>query len=219
MSWDYIDPRDLPPEEMKPDGVVTLLVGITRHGEFNYYVLPRHLVYLDAEKDESGNSLYAGEEGRFGIMTVDEAHEDAYFQAIEPYKRSLEQLKEELYACKNRHWRAAYWTEVLMDFDRHHFTSYFAESFYFPLERYVPDGWTSEFGGLCVPGGYFFVDDGPDGLPPESLDVDGPGRYYIPLDKRFWIDEKGRSLFELLYQEGVKSGREKPWPGDLKKGE
>lgn len=202
----YIDPLNLPPEEMKPDGIIAILVGITRHGEFHYYVLPRHLVYLDAAKEDSGAALYAGLEGRFGIMTVDEAHEDAYFRGIEPYKRSPERLREELCTCgKGIRWMGSYYVEVLMDFDRHHFTSYFGESFYFPLETGVPDGWSCDAEYLGVPGQYFFLDDGPDGLPPESLDVDGPGRYYIPLDKRFWIDEKGRSLFQMLYEKEYKT--------------
>lgn len=196
MSYDYIDPLDYAPEEMIPDGIIVLLVGIVRHGEFNYYVLPRHLVYLDAAKGD-GAALYDGIEGRYGIMTVDEAHEDKFFRAIEPHKRSLERLKEELYMCMNKYERAGYFIDVIIDFDRKHLSSYFGEPYFF--EDSVPDGWTSAREGLIVPGGYFFVDDGPDGLPPESMDTIGPGRYYIPLDKRFWIDENGKSLFELLY--------------------
>lgn len=208
MSYDYQDPLDAAPEDMKPDGVITLLVGITRHGEFNYYILPRHLVFLDATKGD-GAALYDGIEGRYGIMSVDDDHEEEFFQAIEPHKRSRERLIEEVYACKNRHWRASYFTEVVIDFDRKHLISYFSELFEF--EDSVPDGWTSERGGIGVPGDYFSTDDAPDGLPPKEMDEIGPGRDYIPLDKRFWIDENGKSLFEVLYQEGVASGRENPY--------
>ena len=197
MSWDYIDPVDFAPKDMMPDGVLVVLTGIIHHGEFNYYVLPRHLLFLDAAKGD-GAAMYDGLEGRFGIMTVDEAHEEEFFRAIEPHKRSLERLREELCACEDKYERASYATEVVIDFDCKHLTSYFCEPYYF--EESIPEGWTSERGGISVPGDYFFVDDGPDGLPPESLDVDGPGRYYIPLDKRFWIDENGKSIFKMLYE-------------------
>ena len=152
-----------------------------------------------AKDDHGGAALYDGLEGRYGIMTVDKAHEDEYFRAIEPHKRSLERLKEELYACKRKFDWSSYTTQVLIDFDRKHLTSYFCEPFYF--ENSVPDGWTSAREGIYVPGNYFLTDDGPDGLPPAHMDVDGPGRYYIPLDKRFWIDENGKSIFKKLYDD------------------
>ena len=44
MSYNYIDPLDAAPEDMKPDGVITLVVGITCHCDFNNYVMPRHMV-------------------------------------------------------------------------------------------------------------------------------------------------------------------------------
>lgn len=177
------NPLDFPPEEMVPTGILVVLTGITRLGRFHYYVLPRHLLYLDAQKaEEAGEDapFYAGMEGRYGIMTVDEAHEDEFFRAIEPHKRSCERLLEEVHMCLNRYERMDYYADVLIDFDRKHLVSHYQEPFFF--EKYVPDGWTSEFREI--------VDDD------------------FPEDKRFWIDENGKSIFELLYQEDVKNGLE-----------
>lgn len=180
------DPLDFPPGEMVPDSVMVILTGIIRNGEFNYYVLPAQLLYLDGRKaseDCAGGAFYAGIEGRYGIMTVDEAHEDEFFRAIEPHERSCERLLEEVHMCLNRYERMDYYADVLIDFDRKHLVSHYQEPFFF--EKYVPDGWTSEFREI--------VDDD------------------FPEDKRFWIDDNGEDIFMLLYEEDIRSGREKPY--------
>lgn len=177
------------PKKMKPDAIDTVLTGIIRNGTFHYYVLPRQLLYLDGQKARSsgaGDAFSAGLEGRYGIMTVDEAHEDEFFRAIEPHERSCERLLEEVYSCPNKYDRSDYVTEIVIDFDRKHLVSYFREPYFF--ERYVPDGWTAKREG-----------------------IGGMADVYIPRDKRFWIDDNGEDIFMLLYEEDIRSGREKPY--------
>lgn len=200
MTYTYRDARDYAPEEMRPNGTEVLLVGITRHGEFDYYVLPRHLLYLDGQKaldNRAGDAFYDSMEGRYNILTVDESHEGEFLCAIEPHKRSLERLRREVYGCKNRYRRADYYPVVLIDFDKKELASYFGETYYH-FEEYAPDGWVSErvFYGYCEE--YFFMDDGPDGKPEKNIGIGGLERDYIPLDKRFWIDENGKSIFKML---------------------
>lgn len=211
MSYDYKDARDYAPEEMKPNGTEVLLVGITRHGEFHYYVLPRHLLYLDGRKSVihgNDSAFYDGIPGRYNIMVVNESYEDAFFKAIEPHKRSLGRLRDEVHMCETKYGRAGYFIEVLINFDCKHMTSYYGEPYYF--EEDVPDGWTSERVAYGCSEDYYFMDDGPDGNPERNIGIGGLEQDYIPLDKRFWIDKNGKSIFRLLYEEGLRSGRDKP---------
>lgn len=211
MSYNYKDALDYPPEEMVPNGTTAVLTGIIRNGEFNYYVLPRHLLYLDGRKSVihgHDSAFYDGMPGRFNIMVVNDEYENAYFEGIEPYKRDGRRLLEEVLMCLKKNERCNFYTEVIIDFDRKHLASYFGEPFYF--EKDVPDGWTSERAGWGC-GEYFFMDDGPNGKPERNIGIGGLEKDYIPLDKRFWIDENGKSIFKFLYEEDLRTGREKPW--------
>lgn len=212
MNDGYRDARDYPPEELRPNGNEVLLVGITRRGEFHYYVLPRHLLYLDGRRaviNGHDSAFYAGIAGRYDIMIVNKAHEDAFFQAIEPHKRSPERLRDEVYTCKNKYWRAGYYTEVLIDFDRKHLVSYYGEPYDF--EKDVPEGWSSERPAYGCGDAYYFMDDDHTGKPEQNIGIGGLEQDYIPLDKRFWIDENGKSIFRLLYEEGLRTGCDKPY--------
>ena len=72
------------PSDLLPDSVQYLLVGIMRKNEFNYYVLPRILLYLDFRAYLLERYPYCapeeitceGADERFYIYTVDEDHED-----------------------------------------------------------------------------------------------------------------------------------------------
>lgn len=176
MSTKYAayDPLDDDPDNVVPDSIEVALVGVTRKGEFQYYVLPELLCYLDYLKflvpDHTFTSVEGltggGVECRFNIYIVDEAHEEEYFKHLEPYKRSCERLQEELLMCICQDERFDYWPTILMDFDRHDFRSYFPEPKSF--ECFVPDGWTTSY---------------------QSIDEED-----IPPDKRFWRLPDGTDL-------------------------
>lgn len=179
---EYIDVTDIPPEELVPNSVDALLVGIIRHGEYNHYVLPKILLYLDyraylleAFPGRVPEALKWTDIGdRFNIYTVDEEHEELYIRCIEPYKRSCERLREEIQMCVNRLELGDYTTEVIIDFDRKMLRS--CELQATPFECFVPEGWLGE---------YKWFDDQEE----------------IPPEKRYWIDENGRNLFEEVLKE------------------
>lgn len=150
-----------PPEEMLPIQNDYVLVGLTWHGEFNYYVAPKYIWYLDMFKGPPED----GVEYHLGIYTVDEAHEEEYIRRLEPFKRSVERLRDELGMCITDGERRGYYPYVLIDFDRRHVRDYLGD--YWIKDR-VPDGWTGEF--------------------KEVKDED------FPPDKRYWIDENGNDM-------------------------
>lgn len=181
MSYYPKDPLDMDPEDVMPDTMRAPLVGVTKHGEFCYYAAPRVLWYLDYQKkfQESGvTSPTVIEETlrhRFGIMTVDADHEEAYIAGLEPYKRSCDELRDGMRMCVEACELDDFGISLLIDFDEKRLISYYPEPFFF--EEYVPDGWTSEYRPLRG-----------DEIPP---------------DKHFWMDEDNKNMFDELFKEEV----------------
>lgn len=180
----YVDVLDLPPERLTPDGVDAYLVGIIWQGEYNHYVLPRIMLYLDYRAyllevfpgctPENLQCTDIGE--RFSIYTVDQEHEEQYLRCIEPYKRSCERLREEIQLCLDPVELGCYTTEIIIDFDKKTLRSCDLQD-KLHLECFVPKGWQGE---------YKWFDDLEE----------------IPPEKRYWIDENGKNLFEELFKEG-----------------
>ena len=179
----YIDILDMPPEQIIPDGVDAYLVGIIRHGEYNHYVLPRIMLYLDYRKylleafpgcvPEQLRCTDIAD--RFNIYTVDQDHEEQYLQCLKPYKRSCERLREEIQLCLNPVELGRYTTEVIIDFDKKYLRSCDLQGKLF-LECFLPDGWNGE---------YKWFNDLEE----------------IPPEKRYWIEDDGRNLFMELFKE------------------
>lgn len=176
MSTKYVpyDALDDDPDNVVPDRINVAIVGVTRKGVFQYYVLPELMCYLDYFKFCNPFGLYSSPESlvltdvsyRFNIYTVDREHEDEYLKHLEPYKRSCKRLHEELLMCLNQEERLDYYPTILMDFDKREFVSYFPEPKSFEL--YVPDGWTADY---------------------RPIEVDD-----FPPDKLFWVMPDGSDL-------------------------
>lgn len=173
---DYMEP-----EALVPDAVEYLLAGVWWHGEFNYYVLPRILLFLDflkyirkrLQNFNPESMQYPGIEERFGIFVVDEEYEAAYIRGLESYKRGCERLREEMRQCADPYERDCYYPCILIDFDRKSFVSNYWEPYCF--EEYVPENWTSTFRRIT--------------------------EEEIPPDKHYWMNADGKSLFEEHFEE------------------
>ena len=172
---------DKNPQEVTPNSTEYIMTGILRNGEFNFYILPQTLVYLDYSKylrecypnDDPETFVDENVEERFYIYTVDEEHEDYFMECIQPYRREGQRLREEMQMCIADYEVSYYFPCVLIDFDRKKFLCYYWEPYFW--EKYLPEGWISEFRPIT--------------------DED------VPADKRFWLDEEGRDMFSLLYDE------------------
>lgn len=152
---------------MKPEYAQDIIVGVMRKKTFCWYVTNKVIWFLDYVKWGRAFDPNAEDSAkeRFDILVVDDAHEETFFEHIEPYRVSCAQLREQLRNCDDDYDRGGYHASLLVDFDKKHFISYFPE--FDGFEGYVPEGWTSEY--------RFFEGD-------------------VPMDQRYWIDTDGRDI-------------------------
>lgn len=192
----------VPPELLTPDINEAHIVGLTYRGEFNYYVAPRLVWYLDLGKrfpsikaDPSDPDFKI----HLSILVPDDTYADEYIRRLEPYKRSDARLRREMQECRNELDLYEFYPQILIDFDKKHLVSYYPEPYYF--EDFVPDGWTSEYGGIGCDPQYFLQDREKSISSEEQLGIGGLEQDYIPLDRHFWIDENGKSIFKRMFDE------------------
>lgn len=204
----YLTADQAPPEKLTPNINEALLVGLTYRGEFHYYVAPRLIWYLDLSKRFPGIKADPNDSDfriHLSILVPDDNHTAEYIRRLKPYRRSCSRLRKEMHECADKYDLYDYYPQVLIDFDKKHFVSYYPEPYF--LEDFVPDGWTSEYGGVGCDPQYFLMNDGPDGKPERNIGIGGFEQDYIPLDKRFWIDENGKSIFKKLYDDFTQKER------------
>lgn len=84
---------------------------------------------------------------RFGIPVVDKKTACAFFAEMRPYNTCITTLRKELaerFPAARSTWDVADLFPIMfVDFDRQHVCAFYSDGI--RLERYVPNGWTSEF--------------------------------------------------------------------------
>lgn len=134
---------------LEPDLVVVLVKYQSR---YRWFRGERELWVLDYRKwakdfSEAGYEVDSSAEERFGIEVVDSITVDNFLSKIGNLEIDREKLVK---AFANRLPTAKSWWDVgklfpimLIDFDGKHVAAFYHDGI--PVERYVPDGWTSEF--------------------------------------------------------------------------
>jgi hypothetical protein len=133
--------------------IVEIIVVVKHDGCFRWYKSDRDLWVLDWHKwtKESRDAGFQVPESdpaeRFGISIVNNETAAKFLAAMEQFRISADDLATELVA---RFPGAQSWWDVgdlfpilFVDFDRKHVCGFYPEGT--RLERYIPDGWTSEF--------------------------------------------------------------------------
>ena len=129
------------------------IVVVRINGRFRWFKSDRELWVLDLDK-WTKDFLDAGFQvpepdpsERFGIPVVNERTAEHFLTEMQPFEIDKEDLARELVV---RFPGAQSWWEVgdlfpimLVDFDRRHVCAFYQQGT--RMERYVPDGWTSEF--------------------------------------------------------------------------
>lgn len=133
---------------------VELVVVVVKYrGAFRWYRSDRELWVLDLHKWQQ-EFVKAGYEtpevdssDRFGIDIVNEATIDRFLAEMEEFEIERSKLAD---ALSRRFPAAQSWWDVgklfpilFVDADKRHVTAFYSSGI--PMERYVPDGWTSEF--------------------------------------------------------------------------
>ena len=135
------------------DAVEEIIVVVKHDNQFHWYKSDRELWVLDWKKwrqefvDNGFNPPEAKPDDRFGIPVVNDETAGRFLAEMEQFEISKDDLAKELVA---RFPSAQSWWEVgdlfpimFVDFDRKHVCAFYPQGT--RMERYIPDGWTSEF--------------------------------------------------------------------------
>lgn len=164
-----------------------VVVLIKRHGRFRWYRGNRDLWVLDYRKWaqeflNAGYSVEVGAKGRFDIEVVNEETMDLFLSKVSHLELEKGKLAK---ALERRFKEARSWWDVgglfpimFIDVDRKHVSAFYPSGI--PLERYVPDGWTSDFKD--------FADEYPEEL--------------FPREEKFWIQD-GVDMLAVLNERGA----------------
>lgn len=145
------DPVD---DDSFDDDDADIIVAVAKwKGRFRWFKSDRELWVLDYDKwtqafVDAGYVVPAPEEDeRFGIPVMSDEFVDRYFDAMATFEVTKDELGRELIGQVST---ATTWWDVedsfpvvFADFDSKHLCAFYSSGT--PLERYVPDGWTSEF--------------------------------------------------------------------------
>jgi hypothetical protein len=134
---------------LEPDLVVVLIKYRSR---YRWFRGDRELWILDYQKwandfSNAGYDVDSGADERFGIEIVNALTVEDFLSKVGNLEIDREKLAT---ALATRLPTAKSWWDVgklfpimLIDFDETHVAAFYSEGI--PMERYVPDGWTSEF--------------------------------------------------------------------------
>lgn len=155
---------------MRPVYAENLVVAIKHSGCIEWYILDKDYCFLDYNKLEEayrkkGYEVVSDDAFRFGIKVVSELTQNLFVDSIKKYKVEAEDLKNMLINESNYDEKLAYNPSLLIDFEKKVLLSYYAEPESF--EDFVPNGWDGKY---------------------QDFTLD------IPQNKRYWIDENGRSM-------------------------
>lgn len=156
------------------------------HDRYRWYGGSRDLWVLDYRKWaqeflDAGYSVDYGAEDRFDIEVVNEDSIDLFLSKVSHLELEKDKLAK---ALERRFKDAKSWWDVgalfpimFMDFDRKHVSAFYPSGT--PMERYVPDGWTSDF--------IDFANEYPNNL--------------FPMEEKFWV-QNGVDMLKVLNERG-----------------
>lgn len=145
--------------ELAPEYCENIIVGVIYKRQFEWYVTPNDIWYLDLHIMYDGIKRLYAEEGRtekrfmhevgdfehyigcrYGIAVADTDTADKFLMKIGRYRAETAELKE-WFGIEND--KTNVFPILLVDFDSRHLISYCPE----PLgyENYVPKGWSAEY--------------------------------------------------------------------------
>lgn len=155
---------------MKPIYAENIIVAIKDYGFIEWYVLEKDLCFLDYTKLEKayrkkGYEVVVDDTLRFGIKIINELTKNLFLNKIKDCKMETDELRKMLKKEKKYHGKLAYNPSILIDFDNRILISHYAEPESF--EYFIPDGWEGKY---------------------EDFER------YIPLARRYWLDENGKNL-------------------------
>ncbi len=165
-----------------------LVVVLIKHRDrFRWYRGSRDLWVLDYRKWaqeflNAGHSVEIGANGRFGIELVDEETMDLFLSKVSHLELEKGKLAK---ALERRFKDARSWWDVgalfpimFIDTDRKHVSAFYPSGI--RMERYVPDGWSSDFKDFATE--Y-----------PEDL---------FPREEKFWVQD-GVDMLAVLNERGA----------------
>jgi hypothetical protein len=134
--------------------VEEIIVVVRHHDQFHWFKGDRDLWVLDWNKwkhdfiDAGITDPHdASPDERFGIRVVNEHTADKFLTKMQPFAINKADLAEELtvlFPDAQSWWDLDYLFPIMfVDFDRKHVCAFYPEGT--RMERYIPDGWTSEF--------------------------------------------------------------------------
>lgn len=169
-----------------------VIVVLRHHGQFHWYKSERELWVLDYDKwekdfvDAGYPPTESDEDERFGIPIVNEQTIAQFLSEMEQYEIEKTELENGL---KLRFPDAQSWWDVgdlfpimFVNFDKRHVAAFYPEGT--RMERYVPDGWTSEF------------DDFANTASEEDF----------PVREKFWVQD-GVDLLAVLNKRGEEKAK------------
>jgi hypothetical protein len=172
---------------MEPIDTEEAIVVIRLNGQFRWFKSNRELWVLDRNKweDEYINAGFELPEPdlseRFGIRILDQSTAERFLKEMKRFEISREDLTNGLirrFPSSQSWWDVSdLFPIMLVDFDRKHVCAFYFEGI--PMERYMPNGWTSDF---------------------EDFATKYPDEYF-PRREKFWI-VNNVDMLELLNQRG-----------------
>ena len=167
--------------------VELVVVVVRKNDSFHWYRSDRELWVLDLNKwhkefQDAGHATPdVDSSDRFGIDVVNDETIDRFLDAMSEFEISHEKLRAGL---ARRFPSAESWWDVgklfpimFININDRHVTSFYASGI--PMERYVPDGWTSEFEDFAS----------------KSSEQD------FPVSERFWVQD-GVDMLAILNERG-----------------
>jgi len=159
-----------------PEYAENIIVALVHNGSLSWYITDKEIWYMDYEKrirefEENGYSINTEyiDDLRKGLLVLDKNCINVFEERLSDFKVDVHELKSFLIGEReiNKEWHYDLSPSLYIDFDKRIFYSAYREMTSY--ESYVPKGWKAEY--------------------KEFLEV-------IPLQERYWIDEKNINYFE-----------------------
>ncbi|MDX8001144.1 hypothetical protein FE394_18625 [Xenorhabdus sp. Reich] len=131
-----------------------VVVAIKNNNIITWYQSDREIWVLDRQKwhrDFVDNDIVCPEDSaddRFGILIVNDATKDKFFDSILSFKvdnKKLEEFKEKIQDSSSWWDSHELFPMAFIDFDSKKLSACYPYPGKVPVERYVPDGWNGEF--------------------------------------------------------------------------
>lgn len=169
--------------------VELVVVVVKSQGAFHWYRSDRELWVLDLNKwhkefvDAGHTTPDVDSSDRFGIEVVNEETMERFLSEMSEFELENSKLRD---ALARRFPEAQSWWDVgklfpimFVNADKRHVAAFYSNGI--PMDRYVPDGWTSEFEDFASK---YSEDD-------------------FPTSERFWVQD-GVDMLAILNERGQK---------------